>query len=134
MFTSMMPTTIQEHIYSTVEKDTQYSAVKEKVRAMIQNKLAANSGPVPMDIGEVGRMDEGLWGYHEDFIEEYNVDAVDMNTKCFRCQGYGHMSTDCATKSDKGKGKVAEEKSGYKGKGKGDDGKGYGKRIRQGWR
>ena len=60
VFTNMMPTNIQENIYSTVEKDTKYSACKEKVRAMIQNKLAANSGPVPMDIGEVGRMDEGL--------------------------------------------------------------------------
>ena len=110
VFTNMMPVNIQEHIYSTVEDTTLYNAVKEKVRAMVQNKLAANMGPAPMDIGDVD---------YEEYEDEYSVDVVDMETKCYRCQGYGHISRDCGTKAEKGKGKGIDVKGGYKGKGKG---------------
>ena len=40
VFTNTMPTNIQEHICSTVEKDVQYTTVNEKVGTMIQNKMA----------------------------------------------------------------------------------------------
>ena len=86
---------------------------------MIQNRLAANSAHSLVDIGKVGRthdVNSRYWGHHEDFFEEYNVDAVDMNTKCHRRHGYGHMSRDCAAKLEKGNGTGGEEKGGYRGK------------------
>jgi hypothetical protein len=115
VFTNMMPVNIQEHIYSTLEEATLYGTVKEKVRAMVQNKIAANMGPAPMDIGEVGhKMDfeDGDCSKRYWNDEEYSVDAVDMNTKCYKCQGYGHMSRDCGTKIEKGKGKGNDVKGG----------------------
>ncbi len=51
VLTNKMPVNIHEH--STVEDTTLYNTVKEKVRAMVQNKIAANMGPAPMDIGDV---------------------------------------------------------------------------------
>ena len=60
VFTNMMPTSSQEHMYSTVEKNIQYTIVKEMVRAAAQNRLAATSGFVPMDIGELDRMDDAV--------------------------------------------------------------------------
>ena len=74
--------------------------------------------------------------------EECEVGAVDMNTKCYRCQGYGHLARDCGTKPEKGKGKgggnpgkaqpKGQGKGGYdgwygKGGGKGSKGDGKGK-------
>lgn len=118
VFANMMPVNIQEHIYATVEESSLYNTVKEKVRAMVQNKLAANMGPAPMDIGDVT---------YEEYEGDYNVDVVDAETKCYRCQGYGHMSRDCGTKAEYGKGKGSDVKGGYKGKGKGSFEKGFGK-------
>ena len=50
VFTNMMPTNIQEHIYSTVEKDTQYTIVKKKAQSNPE-QVGENCRPVPMDIG-----------------------------------------------------------------------------------
>ena len=108
VLTNMMPTTIHDFIYSTVLKGTQYTTVKEKVKAIIQKQTAANSGLFPMHIGEAGsRMDDagsGHGGNYEDFIAEHSVGVVDMSAKCYGCQEYGHMSADCGTKSEKGNG------------------------------
>jgi hypothetical protein len=128
VFTNMMPVAIQDYIYSIVEEKSLYVNIKEKVRGMVSNKVAIGMGPAPMDVG-------GLHGHHEEEWneeEEYGVGGVDMNTKCYRCQGYGHFSRDCATKMpEKGKGK-GKGQAPDKGKGKGKDqspdkGKGKGK-------
>jgi hypothetical protein len=134
IFTNMMPANIQDYIYSIVENDTQYEALKDKVRGMVSNKVAMNMGPAPMDIG-------GLLGHgEEEWNEETEVGAVNANTKCYRCQGYGHFSRDCATampEKGKGKGQPANPGTGgspspwkgsQKGQGKGQEkGKGKGK-------
>jgi hypothetical protein len=129
IFTNMMPTNIQDYIYSIMDATTmKYVVIKEKVRGMVSNKLAIGMGPAPMDIGGLhGHGGEEEW--HDEW--EYDVGAVTADTKCYRCQGYGHFSRDCATKQpDKGKGKgksQGHEKG--KGKGKPDKGKGKGKTI-----
>ena len=125
IFTGMMPVTVQDYIYSIVEDGTLYETVKEKVRAIVSNKVAMNMGPAPMDVGGVATKPtwETTWEeeWHE---EECEVGAVDMNTKCYRCQGYGHMSRDCGTKPKKGKGKGDSKGTakGGKSQGKGNDG------------
>ena len=64
--TNIMLMNIQQHIYSTAEKDTQYTTVNGKVRTMNQIRLGAKSGAAAMDTGEVGiRMEDagsGYWG------------------------------------------------------------------------
>ena len=61
ILTSIMPIAIQDYIYTHVEKDSGYEDLKEKVRSMVSNKVAADMGPAPMDIGDVkGQADE--WG------------------------------------------------------------------------
>ena len=138
IFTNMMPANIQDYIYSIVESDTQYETLKDKVRGMVSNKVAMNMGPAPMDIGGMG-FECGACG-EEEWSEEMDVGAVNANTKCYRCQGYGHLSKDCATaepEKGKGKGQSANPgtggspstwKGGQKGQGKGQEkGKGKGK-------
>jgi hypothetical protein len=135
IFTNMMPTNIQDYVYSITEtRDAgqakmSYQEVKDKVRGMVSNKVAMNMGPAPMDVGGI----LGLQGKEEWQEEgEYDVGAVNSNTKCYRCQGYGHMSRDCATKPEdkdkgKGKGQSLPGKGTPKGLGKGDQEKGKGK-------
>lgn len=137
VFANMMPMNIQEHIYATIDDNVLYDTFKDKLRVLVQNRISANMGPAPMDIGEVG----SCGGCDKTDYEEYEVDAVDMNTKCFRCQGYGHLSRECATKYEKGKGKGSGGFAKGSGKGFGKDGKsgdgkgyskGYGKNGKSG--
>jgi hypothetical protein len=134
IFTNMMPTPIQDYIYSITEtrevgvKKMSYQEVKDKVRGMVSNKVAMDMGPAPMDIGGIHGRDEE-WP-EEEWLED--VGAVNADTKCYRCQGYGHMSRECATKpaeKDKGKGKGQTPGKGSptKGLGKGGQEKGKGK-------
>ena len=51
VFTGMMPTVVQDYVYSIVEEGTLYETVKEKVRSSVANKVARNMGPAPMDVG-----------------------------------------------------------------------------------
>ena len=53
--------------------------------------------------------DEEYWGE-----EEWDVDAVYPGTKCYFCQGFGHMARECPMKG-KGKGKAEGGKGGGKG-------------------
>jgi hypothetical protein len=124
IFTNMMPTTVQDYIYSIVDfQGMTYENLKERVRGMVSNKIAMNMGPAPMDIG--GLQDKGQGGGEEDWNEDWDIGAVGMHTKCYRCQGHGHLSRDCAT--------AAPEKGKGKGAGPGKGGKGYEKGKGKGW-
>ena len=88
-----------------------------------------------------GEWDDDGW---DEGGEAEAVDAVYPTTRCYHCQGYGHMARECPRKG-KGKGDMkgggkCMTKGGYKGDGKGGgskggfkgDGKGgMGKRRRQ---
>ena len=86
IFTDMMPAVIQDFIYANIDKGTTYIALRDKVQAMVGNKIAVSMGPAPMDVGEV--VDE----------EDWEVDAVWPTSQCFKCGGHGHFARDCATK------------------------------------
>ena len=53
IYTNMLPMTIQDYIYTNVGKETKFEDLKEKIKSMVGNKLAADSGPTPMDIGVI---------------------------------------------------------------------------------
>ena len=72
---------------------------------------ADQGGPAPMDVGNVGAEQ---W-------EEWSAGAVNANTRCYNCGGFGHIASQCR---EKGKGKG--------GKGKGKDGKGGGREVAKG--
>ena len=120
--TAMLPSQVQDFIYTNIDEDAKYELVVEKVRSVVGNKVAMMMGPAPMDVGEVrGReMEEE---YEEDWGED--VGAVGFHTRCHRCEGWGHMQRECPTKG-KGKGKGKGKDGGY-GKGEYDQNKGKGK-------
>ena len=94
---------VRDMIYQNVDTTKNYDAMREKVVSWVSNRVASG---VPMDIGAIGRQEE----------EEWNVDAVTAATQCYRCGGWGHLASKCATPAGKAKGKGQDK---GKGKGKG---------------
>ena len=68
-----------------------YETVKQRILTWVHNRVA--SVPVPMDIGEVEREEA-----------ELDVGAVSWRTRCYTCQGMGHLSRDCPSARLGGKG------------------------------
>ena len=111
-----------------------YEVMKERIitwgNQKADKKMDRGGGAVPMDVDEIEAQQEEWWlegmeggggGYGE-------IGAVYANTRCFNCQGFGHMARNCtAPQQQKGKGKGQE-----KGKGKGD-GKGKGLGMKGDW-
>ena len=123
ILTDMLPVVIQDYVYTHVEPDHTYKQVVDKVRVLATNKAEA-SGPSPMDVGSVAAA-AAEWP-EEPWYEE-NVDAVGVNTQCYNCGGWGHLSRDCSSTKGKGKG-VNNGHQGGKDAGKGHyGGKGFGK-------
>jgi hypothetical protein len=131
ILTSIIPTSLQEYVYTHIDEKLEYENLKEKIKAMTGHKLDSMK-PIPADLGNVE--DEYWW----DAADAEEVDAVGADTQCFRCQGWGHLSKDCPSKGKskgkgvppkgKGKGQYQFQKGGKKGGGKGFQGaKGTGK-------
>ena len=51
--TGMMPTSIQDCVYTNVDEQSQYPAVVARMKTWAENKAAMMNGPVPMEVGEV---------------------------------------------------------------------------------
>jgi hypothetical protein len=107
IMTSMMPSSVQDFIYTNIDKDAKYDMIVERIRSVVGNKITMNTGPQPMDIGEVDNY-EGFDGGEEE------VGAVGMHVRCHKCEGWGHMARECPTKG-KGKGGKGEAKGSYRG-------------------
>ena len=73
-----------------------WDTIDEKYTVMMEKE----GGAVPMDVGIV----EGVGGEEGEECYEYEwVDAVYPTTRCYFCQGCGHMARECPAKG-KGKG------------------------------
>jgi hypothetical protein len=130
---SMLPVELQDLIYQNAETTKTYEETRDKVKAVVNNRLARNSKiGAPMDIGQVdNKLTEGEW--------DNEVHAVGKGA-CHSCGEHGHFARECPKGKGKGKGKFDGEcwvcgerghssrfcpKAG-KGKGKsGGKGKGY---------
>ncbi len=113
--------------------DEKYDVMRDKVMTWAINKAEDGGGPVPMDVGGIAAQSSwgGEEGWGEEEEEDIEIDAVYPTTRCYNCQGYGHMARECPRKGKgkgdpKGGGKAMMKggvkgwsKCGYKGDGKG---------------
>ena len=99
----------------------EYGKLKDRVIGWATTKAEKKGGPTPMEI-------DGVDGKEREDEEEWwgDIDAVYPTTRCYFCQGFGHMARECPAKG-KGKGKKGGGKGGEKGKGVFGGKGGYGK-------
>ena len=130
----MPPMSVQDYMTTNLDNETDYDAIREKIRLFCMNKM---DSPMAMDCSEVNRQEYIDGNYEEEYQgwddaqghaqngdASVGIEAVWPGTKCHNCGGDGHMSRTCSS-PPKGKGKGGKGKD-SKGDGKG--GKGwYGK-------
>jgi hypothetical protein len=95
VITSVLPLSVQEHVYSTLGDDVNYVNVMERIKLLVSNKVSMMSGPTPMDLGAV---EHQYWAYEDLEVVEEDVGAVGMHVQCLRCSGWGHLARECPTK------------------------------------
>ena len=114
-FLELCPMEVKDLVFQNLnEIGENYKILMQKVVSFVANKVAAKTGPVPMDVGNVET--DCLPHLHG---EELDVGAVGQNMQCYRCGGWGHASRDCATPKSQGHAGPGG-KGGMKGSGKGD--------------
>jgi len=113
---SMLPDEIYEVVIQNVEKgETSYQEMKDKVISMVTSRIARE---------EFKSMEVGLAIKKE---TEYDIDAIGMNTKCYACNEFGHIATNCPQRKGGGKGYPGGKGLGGKGGGPPGAEKGGGK-------
>ena len=58
VFTTMLPQKLQEIVYTQTGDNDTYEQVRDKVQAIVNNQVAINSGPMPMDLGNAASKDK----------------------------------------------------------------------------
>ena len=95
ILTSMMPANVQDIIFQQSNDQTKYKDMRDKVVALVMNRVTMQETPVPMDIGNAQM---------EDFDDQLDVDYAAKDIQCRRCDGWGHFARDCPSDPRKGKG------------------------------
>jgi len=99
--------------------DLKYEGMRDHIINIAHQRVEMIK-PVPMDVGSLNK-DENQ--------DETDLDAVNRNTKCYNCQGFGHMANQCPTPKGEGKGMPPGKgdfgKGGYKGYSPKGGSKGY---------
>lgn len=117
ILTSMLPPSIQDYVYTTLDHEIPYEDFATKIRAVVGNKVSMMCKPTPMEIGYAAQDDQQTEHYDE---SGEDVQAVSASTQCHSCAGWGHFARECpsvAHGTAKGSGKNEN-----KGKGKGKAG------------
>ena len=83
------------------EVGEKYETLKDRVVGWATTRTEKKGGPVAMDVDEVEEKDED-----DEWWDEFAA-AVYPTTKCYNCQGFGHMARECPKKG-KGKSKWGE--------------------------
>ena len=60
IFTNMLPTSMQDHIYTSIDNEATYETIRDKMRSWVSDKVV-QSGPMPMDVGEMADGEEEPW-------------------------------------------------------------------------
>ena len=76
---------------------TAYERLKGKIISWCSNKTEQdNGGPRPMDIGNVQQQQQCMECNAEDSDwPNYETNAVEAQSKCYGCGGFGHYSKNC---------------------------------------
>ena len=102
----LCPKEIQDMVELRWDEISKFEVLKERVIGWANTK-AERGGPVPMEVGwleeEGGGDEEADWRGCEVCYDGGEIGAVYPTTKCYNCQGYGHMAKECPQKG-KGKG------------------------------
>ena len=91
----MCPQDIKEKIFESLnrEGETNYEEVRDRIIALVSNRVSAQKGPIPMAIGNI----------YDENENEQDIDAVRSSIQCRQCKGWGRRQRECP--SDKGEDK-----------------------------